>query len=125
MPKPPHAKLAVVASRPSLGGLPPPGHLDAFGAEFWTKVTGLYDFDDPASLELLAQCCSACSRAERCRRIIDDDGELLRVGKAVRAHPLIREEIQSRALVARLLRLLGLDLEPVRSGPGRPPAIAP
>lgn len=124
MPKHPHAKLAVVASRPALGGLPPPGHLDAFGVEFWSRVTGQYDFDDPASLELLAQCCSARSRAERCRRIIDADGELLQVGKLVRAHPLIREEIQSRALCARLLRLLGLDLEPVRSGPGRPAGLA-
>jgi hypothetical protein len=114
----------VVASRPALGGLPSPGHLDTHGVEFWSRVTSQYDFDDPASLELLAQCCAARSRAERCRQIIDRDGELLQVGKLVRAHPLIREEIQSRALCARLLRLLGLDLEPVRSGPGRPAGLA-
>ena len=124
MPPRPSPQLAVVASRPTTRGQPVPDYLDAFGAAFWTKVTSLYDFDDPASLELLAQCCAARSRAERCRQIIDADGELLQTKVGVRSHPLIREETQARALAARLLGKLGLDLEPIKSGPGRPPGLA-
>jgi hypothetical protein len=33
----------------------------------------------------------------------------------VRSHPLLRDELQNRALAARLLGKLGLDLEPVAS----------
>jgi hypothetical protein len=33
----------------------------------------------------------------------------------VRSHPLLRDELQNRALTARLLGKLGLDLEPVHS----------
>jgi hypothetical protein len=62
---------------------------------------------------VLSQACFAASRADRCRAIIDRDGELLRAGKAVRSHPLLRDKLQNRALAARLLGKLGLDLEPV------------
>ena len=78
-------------------------------------ITTQYAFDDPASYEMLAQACFAASRADRCRAIIDRDGELLRVGKLVRSHPLLRDELQNRALACRLLQKLGLDLEPVAS----------
>jgi hypothetical protein len=38
-----------------------------------------------------------------------------------RQHPATLVERDSRAAMVRCLNLLGLDLEPLRDGPGRPP----
>jgi hypothetical protein len=54
---------------------------------------------------------------------IDKDGEILRAKGTVREHPLLKAEIACRAFVVRTLGRLGLDLEPVRAGPGRPPSV--
>ena len=75
--------------------------------------------NDPGSVEILFQACASADRAERCRAIIDQDGELVRTKAGTRSHPLLRDELNNRALTARLIGRLGLDLEPVRS-PGRP-----
>ena len=40
---------------------------------------------------------------------------------AVYYFPLLKHELAARAFVVRTLARLGLDLEPVRAGPGRPP----
>ena len=99
-----------------------PSHLGAVAAQLWRQITAEYSFDDPASERILIEACSALDRAERCRRQITADGEVVRGGRAgmLRAHPLLVTEIQSRALACRLLQRLGLDLEPVKAV-GRPP----
>ena len=84
-------------------------------------VVANYEFADPGSIEILYQACAASDRAERCRAIIDADGEMIRTKGGTRSHPLLRDELNNRALTARLIGRLGMDLEPLRSGPGRPP----
>jgi hypothetical protein len=42
----------------------------------------------------------------------------------LREHPLIPHELAARAFAVRALAKLGLDLEPMRTSPGRPPAFA-
>jgi hypothetical protein len=88
----------------------------------WRDVTAAYEFGDRASYEALFQAACAAERAEACRKQIDQDGELIRTKAGVREHPLLKAEIAARAFVVRTLGRLGLDLEPVRPGPGRPPA---
>ena len=88
----------------------------------WTDITAAYEFSDRASYETLAQACAAADRAERCREQIDADGEMLRTKLGVRDHPLLKHEITARSFVVRTLARLGLDLEPVRAGAGRPPS---
>jgi hypothetical protein len=112
--------LAVVPQQPDVSTSEPPGKLAAVGRKLWVSITSNYEFSDAASYMVLYQSCAAVERAERCRAIIDTDGELIRVGKAVRSHPLLRDEVANRALACRLLKNLGLDLEPIR-GIGRPP----
>jgi hypothetical protein len=55
---------------------------------------------------------------------IDQDGECIRTKTGPGDHPLLKHELAARAFVVRTLGRLGLDLEPVRAGPGRPPAWA-
>nr|WP_210328497.1 hypothetical protein [Mesorhizobium amorphae] len=55
---------------------------------------------------------------------IDADGAVLRVkGGGLKDHPALKHEIAARSLCIRTLARLGLDLEPLRSGPGRPPGM--
>jgi phage terminase small subunit len=120
MPRSSKPKLAIVGSQPASAGPPPPAHLGAIGADLWRDVVRAYEFEDRASYETLAQACAAADRAARCAEQIDKDGEMIGTKTGVRDHPLLKHELAARSFVCRTLARLGLDLEPVRSGPGRP-----
>jgi hypothetical protein len=113
-------RLAVIGSSPTSTAPAPPPQLGDIGAELWADIVAEYEFEDRGSYETLAQACAAADRAERCRRQIDQDGELIQTNTGVRDHPLLKHELAARAFVVRTLARLGLDLEPVRAGPGRP-----
>jgi hypothetical protein len=87
----------------------------------WDRVLSEYDIADVAGKELLVLACQSLDRAEALREAIDRDGELLatRTG-GLREHPGIKPELANRAFVAKTLIKLGLDVEPLRPGPGRP-----
>ena len=119
MPKATTPKLVAIPSSPQSGGLPVPPGLGEIGAGLWREVTKMYAFDDPASLEMLRQACAATDRAERCAAEVNEHGEMIRTKAGLRANPLLRDELGFRALAARLLSKLGLDLEPIKAH-GRP-----
>ena len=114
MPKSTKPALSIIGASPASEVLPPPD-LDEVGGQLWREVAGRYVFDDPASTEVLRLACLARQRAARCATQITADGELIRIGKGVRSHPLLRDEATFTALCARLLQRLGLDL--CRCGP--------
>lgn len=120
MPRKAATNLKVIPATPAGNRPETPRPLGQHGLALWRSVTTTYEFDDPGSIELLCLACQALDRAEECAARIKQDGPLLAFGKMVRRHPLLRDELQFRALCARLVGKLGLDLEPVRSGPGRP-----
>jgi hypothetical protein len=68
----------------------------------------------------LCLACQALDRAESLSEAIAAEGQTIwtRTG-GVRAHPALRDELANRALVARLLSKLGINVEPVKP-PGRP-----
>jgi hypothetical protein len=113
--------LTVVGDAAATTGPPPPATLGAIGRSLWADIVSAYEFSDRGSYETLAQACAAADRAEACRVQIDKDGELLRTKTGFRDHPLLRHEIANRSFTVRTLARLGLDLEPIRGGPGRPP----
>jgi len=80
---------------------------------------GQYDIIDAGGWETLRQACCACDRAEACRRIIDEQGEMIATRLGIRSHPLLRDELANRAFVTKAISRLGLDLEPVKAL-GRP-----
>jgi hypothetical protein len=82
-----------------------------------------YDIADVGGREILLQACQALDRAEEMAGIINRDGPLLAGRSGVKEHPLLRAEITNRGFVTRELRRLGLDIEPLRPGVGRPPGV--
>jgi hypothetical protein len=94
----------------------PPRKLGAAGLALWNSVTAEFAIDDSGGRELLCLACQALDRAEELKSIIDKEGAVLRSKAGVKSHPAVRDEIQCRALVARLLKQLGVTLEPLRTG---------
>jgi hypothetical protein len=118
--KPTNPQLAIVPPSAADPTAPPPG-LDATGLKLWREVVASYEFSDAASLTILEQAARALDRAARCAAEIAKDGEMIRVRNGtLRANPLLRDELGFRAFAVRALGKLGLDLEPIRPGVGRP-----
>lgn len=100
---------------------PAPSHLSPESKTWWKAV--LADFDLEAHhLKLLRLACEAYDRTQTARQAIDRDGITVTSDTgAIKAHPAIAIERDSRLAFARLLRELDLDT----TGPDtpRPPAI--
>jgi hypothetical protein len=114
-------KLELMTGTSPLDDEPMPQDLGEHGARLWQRVQREYRIIDCGGVELLRQMCRALDRAERCRALIDREGEVVRSKHGPREHPLLKIEATNRSLVARLIRSLGLDVEPVRPSVGRPP----
>jgi phage terminase small subunit len=119
--KPP---LRIVSDLDATG--PQPSRpLGAHGQALWRRVLGEYDVSDAAGVEMLTQACQACDRAEALAGHLREDGEIVRTPQGIKAHPAIREELSCRGFVVRTLQKLGLNFEPLRASPGRPPGRGP
>ena len=70
---------------------------------------------------MLEAACRALDRAERCKMLIDRDGEIVVVGGVPREHCLLKCELASRSFCVRTLARFGLNFEPLRAHGGRPP----
>ena len=70
-------------------------------------------------VEILCLAAQALDRAESLSAAILEEGQTIRNRAGVRAHPLLRDEVANRALIARLLSKLGINVEPVKPV-GRP-----
>jgi hypothetical protein len=79
-----------------------------------------YAIRDAGGIELLLLACEATDRAASLRDQIDRDGELISTRSGLRENPGLRPELANRAFISRTLQRLGLDVEPVRPGVGRP-----
>jgi hypothetical protein len=98
---------------------PPPRKLAAPGLSLWSRIQSEYAISDAGGIEILCLAAQALDRAESLSASITADGETIRTRTGVRAHPALRDELANRALVARLLTKLGINVEPIKS-PGRP-----
>jgi hypothetical protein len=116
-PRPP---LSIVPP-PVLNPAEPPANLGPAGCNLWRSVLAQYDISDAGGLVLLEQAAFAADRAERLREQIDADGEILHGRAGPREHPGLKGELAARAFITRTLCKLGLHVEPLRPGPGRPP----
>lgn len=80
-----------------------------------------YSIDDAAGLRILETACEAFDRMRAAQKEIRRDGMTVtdRWGQ-VKAHPLCSVERDARAQFLAALKHLNLDVEPLKSGPGRP-----
>jgi len=113
--KPPLTLIGSTATH-----ITPPAKLGESGRKLWQTIMTEYDIRDAGGLEVLAQICATQDRVEALREAIDRDGETLVTRSGIRAHPGLRDELQGRALICRLLERLGVTVEAVRPV-GHPP----
>ena|SRR5262245_33775028 len=98
----------------------PPKTLGPAGSKLWRSILAQYDIHDAGGLAILEDACAARDSANGSAEIIAAEGRMIRTKSGRREHPLIKHEIAARALTAKLLQRLGLDVEPVRASVGRP-----
>jgi hypothetical protein len=119
------SRLTLVTQSAPTGDLPLPAALRETGAALWRSVTSDYVLSDPGSVETLYQACCAADRAADCAAAVERDGITVRTPSGLKEHPLVKVELTARSLTCRLLARLGLNLEPLRDGPGRPAGTPP
>ena len=86
----------------------------------WDRVMAQYRIEDAGGIEMLTIACQAIDRSESCREEIDRVGHMIKTSTGMRSHPLIRDELQCRALAMRMIDKLGINHEALKSV-GRPP----
>jgi hypothetical protein len=116
---PPKPPLSLVP--PGSGVVSPPRALGAEGTGLWVDIQTQYNIADRGGIELLTQICGAVDVIESLGEAIERDGSIVYARNGVpRAHPGIKDQTALRALVCRGLERLGLNVEAVKPGPGRP-----
>ena len=121
MPKNPAQPALSVVSPETTGGAPP-RDLGQHGRKLWDEVQAAYGITDRGGVELLAQCCAALDRAEALAEAIARDGPVVYSLSGPKSHPAAKDELACRAFIVRTLERLGLNVEAVKPGPGRPPS---
>jgi len=106
---------------PTASSTSPPRKFGPAGRSLWDAVQSEYNISDIGGLELLAEACAARDRVQALREAIDRDGETIVTRNGIRAHPALRDELANRSFIVRTLERLGITLEPIKPGPGRPP----
>jgi hypothetical protein len=106
---------------PGLTGFEPPRPLGEHGQALWNQVMAEYAVEDIAGREFLCQAGQALDLAEALAAQIKADGVTVRTPSGFKSHPSIKEELTARGFVVRTLAKLGLNFEPLRAAPGRPP----
>ncbi|WP_413614899.1 P27 family phage terminase small subunit [Halomonas cupida] len=99
-----------------------PEHLSLPARYLWKTIRDDYDLGDEAAQAILTAAFEAWDRAKRARERLKEDGEYIndRFGQVV-VHPAVKVEREARNQFLSAIKQLGLDIEPLRSGPGRPP----
>jgi hypothetical protein len=115
-------KPTLTVVKPTSSPTDPPSTLRQPGRDLWNRVLSEYTITDCGGLETLSQICHARDRVATLAEVIDRDGETIMTKAGIKAHPLLRDEVQVRAFIVRGLAKLGLNFEPLRPAPGRPPS---
>ena len=87
----------------------PPAHLTRQAKRWWRSVLDAYDLE-PHHLAILTAAAEALDRKEEARRVIVDDGIVVRLadGSSI-PHPAVQVEDLAAMRFAHLIREIGLD----------------
>jgi phage terminase small subunit len=99
----------------------PPKHLTRESRALWVRLVSEYGIDDAGGLAVLLQACEALDRLRQAQAAIAADGAVVldRFGQQ-KPHVLLVTEVSSRSAFMAAIKSLGLDIEPLRPGVGRP-----
>ena len=100
--------------------IPPPRTLGPHGTALWNAIQIEYGIRDTGGRELLVQACGALDLVEALGGAIERDGAIVYGRAGPKAHPAVKDQIAGRAFIVRTLEKLGLNVEAIKSGPGRP-----
>jgi len=117
---PPNPSRLTVVGQQALNAPNPPRKLGPGGEALWFRVQNEYRIEDVGGVEILMQICLAQDRVEDLTATIDAEGASVTTKSGPKAHPCLREELQTRAFICRQLQRLGITDEPVKPM-GRPP----
>ena len=99
----------------------PPKALSREAKGWWRRLLGEYEIGDEAGFLLLQTALESFDRMREAQAALATDGLIVtdRFGQP-KAHPLTVVERDSRSQMLASLKMLNLDVEPLRDGPGRP-----
>ena len=90
----------------------PPAHLGPDGRALWRRVIADFVVDDAAGVELIRLAAEALDRAAQAREILAVEGLTIDGRFGAKTHPAVAIERDSSLRAARLLRELGVTLDP-------------
>src|SRR5262245_48110765 len=100
---------------------PAPRGLSAAARKWWARINETYILDDGSRL-ILESAMQSLDRWQEAKKLVDEEGLVVRDRfNQPKPHPATLTERDSKALMVRSLKSLGLDLEPLHDRAGRPP----
>jgi hypothetical protein len=111
--------LTIVS--PATTGIAPPRPVGKHGRLLWDEIMHEYGIQDRCGIELLAQASEELDMIEGLSEDVARDGRTIRSRAGVRGHPAIRDIRQGRAVLAKLLKELGVSTQAIKAI-GRPPS---
>ena len=100
----------------------PPSTLSEAAATLWRQLQTEYQISDKGGLIILTAACESYDRMREASIIVEREGMTIkdRFGQD-KVHPAFIAERDSRAAMLQALKMLNLDLEPLKAV-GRPPS---
>lgn len=98
-----------------------PDHLSTESQAWHSRLVSEYGITDDGGLLLLQTAMEAFDRMRECQKAISKDGAQVKDRfEQLKPHPLLSVERDARSQLLAALKAMNLDLEPLKSAPGRP-----
>lgn len=98
-----------------------PGSLSSEARALWEKIVTAYEMTEPHTLAILQTALEAFDRMKEAGEIIRRDGiQVMDRFDRYKKNPMIDVERDCRRQFYDGMRMLNLDIDPLRDGPGRP-----
>src|SRR5262245_7757129 len=98
----------------------PPPHLGKDGREIWLQLVSEFGITDAGGLTLVTTIAECRDRLTEAQALIKKHGAVIATTTGVlRSNPALKVEVDTRNGMLAALRMLNLDIEPLRDRPGR------
>lgn len=87
--------------------------------DIWGKLNKEFVFDD-YRLSLLTEAMEILNTIEKYKRIVDKEGDMIRMERSSKAHPLIKSIDNKHIQYLRYMKALNFDIEETSNKIGRP-----